>query len=176
MRQTESLSVGGGGPIGLRRCVLCVEKNTWPETKRRWLAKANLPRRNSLTRLFLFSDYNRITLTIQTTQTLSSTAPSSPGSVWAWRPASAARCSPPPARCSPVADEPQVACTPWCRHAADSSGAPPSGCSVGPEEVDRGRRGRAVRDQYFNLVWLKILNELIGYCCFSVTVRVTLAL
>lgn len=35
MRQTESLSVGGGGPIGLRRCVLCVEKNTWPETKLR---------------------------------------------------------------------------------------------------------------------------------------------
>ena len=59
---------------------------------------------------------------------------SSPGSVWAWRPASAARCSPPPARCSPAADEPPWTCTPWCHHAADSSGAPPSGCSVGQQE------------------------------------------
>ena len=65
---------------------------------------------------------------------------SSPGSVWARRPASAARCSPPPARCSPAAGEPRGTCTPWCRHAADSSGAPPSGCSVGPSEVDRGRQ------------------------------------
>lgn len=113
--------------------------------------KKGIFRSNSF--ICLFSDDNCITLTIHMTSTFCSTAPFSPGSVWAWRPASAARCSPPPARYSPVAGEPQVTCTPWCHHAADSSGAPPSGFSVGPEQVNRGRRGRDVSDQNFNLVW-----------------------
>lgn len=106
--------------------------------------------------LFSFSNFNRIDLVIHTTQTLSNAAPPSPGSVWAGRPASAARCSPPPAPCSPVADGPQVTCTPWCHLAADSFGAPPPGCAVGPKEGDRRRTGRVVRHLRYNPIWLSV--------------------
>lgn len=76
----------------------------------------------------------------------------SPDFAWAWRPASAVRCSLPPVRCNPAADETPWTCTPWCHRAADSSGAPPSGCSIKPEEIGRERRRRAVNDHYFNLL------------------------
>ena len=51
---------------------------------------------------------------------------SSPGSVSVQTLVSEERCSPPPARCSPAADEPPAPCTLWCHHAADHAAALPA--------------------------------------------------
>lgn len=51
---------------------------------------------------------------------------SSPGSVSVQTLVSEERCSPPPAHCSPAADEPPAPCTLWCHHAADHAVALPA--------------------------------------------------